>query len=97
MSEEEANIVLSTPSVQETIFKITDIEELENFVLCRRYVIDKCIYNEDWYIVTTYDGKIYGDFLKFNPKAEFEYKVAFGELVGMNYDTYKEKMVKRKS
>lgn len=77
-------------------YENADIEELENFTLCRRYGLDKCIYNEDWYIVTTYDGKIYGDFLKFNPKAETEYKIAFGELVGMSYDNYKEKNGKEK-
>lgn len=77
-------------------YENADIEELENFTLCRRYGLDKCIYNEDWYIVTTYDGNIYGDFLKFNPKAETEYKIAFGELVGMSYDNYKEKNGKEK-
>jgi len=69
-------------------YENAEIEELENFDLCTGYGLDKCIYSEDWYIVTTYDGNIYGDYLNFNPKAEIEYKFAFGELVGMNYDDY---------
>lgn len=73
-----------------------DIEKLENFKLYEKHGIDKCIYSEDWYIFTTYDGNIYGDFMKFNPKAEIEYKIAFSELVGMNYNDYKEKHAKEK-
>lgn len=94
----------SSPEAIEQALKIinairyenADIEELENFTLCRRYGLDKCIYNEDWYIVTTYDGEIYGDILKFNPKAEIEYKIAFEELVGMSYDNFREKNGKEK-
>ena len=77
-------------------YENTDIEERKTFCLCEKHGIDKCIYNEDWYILTTYDGNIYGDFLKFNPKAEKEYQVAFSELVGMNYCDYIEKYGKEK-
>jgi len=72
-------------------------KELENFKLCRRQPIDKCVYNEDWYIITTYDGKIYGDFLKFNPQTEIEYKMAFSKFVDINYSDNKEKCGKEKT
>ena len=52
----------------------------------RRYGLEKCVYSDDWYVVTTYDGKVYGDYLKFDPRAEREYQVAFSEVVGMSYE-----------
>lgn len=95
-SENDESIEQALKIINAVRYENADIEELENFTLCRRYGIEKCIYNEDWYIVITSDGKIYGDFLKFNPKAEIEYKIAFGKLVGMNYDNYQEKHGKEK-
>ena len=78
-------------------YENADIEELQDFQLCRRYGIDKCIYSEDWYIVVAYDGTIYGDYLKNDPRAEREYKIAFSETVGMSYERYrKEKGIEKK-
>ena len=78
-------------------YENADIEELEDFSLCRRYGLEKCVYSDDWYVVTTYDGKVYGDYLKFDPRAEREYQVAFSEVVGMSYERYrKEKGIEKK-
>lgn len=78
----------STNEEQEKVLKIinavryanSDLEELENFRLCRRYEITYCVYNDDWYIVRTYDGNIYGDYLKYDPRAITEYNVALEEF-----------------
>ena len=69
-------------------YENADIEELENFVSCTKYYIDKCIYNDDWYLAICRDGNIYGDFLTFNPHAEKEYKIAFNEMFGISYENY---------
>ena len=39
-----------------------------------------CVYNDDWYILTTYDGNIYGDYLKYDERAVNEYNVALEEF-----------------
>lgn len=78
-------------------YENADIEELEDFSLCRRYGLEKCVYSDDWYVVTTYDGKVYGDYVKFDPRAEREYQIAFSEVVGMSYEKYrKEKGIEKK-
>ena len=58
----------------------SDLEDLENFRLCRRYGLNQCIYNDDWYILTTYDGNIYGEYLKYDERAEKEYNIALNEF-----------------
>ena len=58
----------------------SELEQLENFNLCNRYEIKNCIYNDDWYIVETYDGNIYGDYLKYDERAIKEYNVALDEI-----------------
>lgn len=50
-----------------------DIEELEYFRVCSRYGIKSCIYNDDWYIITTSDDNVYGDVVLNDPRAELEY------------------------
>ncbi len=57
-----------------------DVEELENFRLCDRKGINQCIFNDDWYILTTYDGNIYGEYLKYDERAEKEYNITLAEL-----------------
>ena len=39
-----------------------------------------CVYNNDWYIVTTYDGNIYGEYLKYDERAITEYNIALEEF-----------------
>ena len=39
-----------------------------------------CVYNDDWYIVGTYDGNIYGEYLKYDERAITEYNVALEEF-----------------
>ena len=58
----------------------SNIDELENFRLCRRYGMTYCIYNEDWYVLLTYDGNIYGDYLKYDERAFREYCVALEDF-----------------
>lgn len=58
----------------------SDLEELENFRLCSRYGISQCIFNDDWYILTTYDGNIYGEYLKYDERAEKEYNITLTEF-----------------
>lgn len=60
-----------------------DIEELENFHKCGRYGIKSCIFNDDWYIVITYDDNIYGDYLKHDQRAEKEYNLALCEILNV--------------
>ena len=54
----------------------TDIDDLENFIMCRQYGISKCIYNDDWYLLVTNDGEICGDYLSNDFRAEKEFNVA---------------------
>ena len=58
----------------------SNLEELENFRLCRKYEMTNCVYNNDWYIVTTYDGNIYGEYLKYDERAITEYNIALEEF-----------------
>lgn len=58
----------------------SDLEELADFKLCRRYGMNYCIYNDDWYIVKTYDGNIYGEYLKNDKRAIDEYNNALEEF-----------------
>ena len=58
----------------------SDLEELESFNICKGYGILHCIYNDDWYVLTMYDGNIYGECLKHDKRAITEYKVAVDEL-----------------
>lgn len=53
----------------------SDLDELENFRLCRNYGMVYCVYNDDWYIISTYDGNIYGDYLKYDERAAAEYNI----------------------
>lgn len=57
-----------------------DLEQLENFRLYKKYEIAYCIYNDDWYIVDTYDGNIYGDYLNYDERAINEYNIALEEF-----------------
>ena len=78
----------STNEEQEKALKVinavryanSDLEELENFRLCRRYGMNYCVYNDDWYIVGTYDGNIYGEYLKYDERAITEYNVTLEEF-----------------
>ena len=78
----------STNEEQEKALKVinavryanSDLEELENFRLCRRYGMNYCVYNDDWYIVGTYDGNIYGEYLKYDERAITEYNVILEEF-----------------
>ncbi len=58
----------------------TDLEKLENFRLCDRFGISYCVFNEDWYILITYDGKIYSEYLKYDERAEKEYNITLIEF-----------------
>ena len=58
----------------------SDLEQLENFKSCGRHDIVYCIYNDDWYIVETYNGNIYGDYLKYDERAIIEYNTALEEF-----------------
>lgn len=57
----------------------SELEELENFRLCNERGIEQCIFNDDWYILTSY-GNIYGDYLSNDPRAEKEYNIALAEF-----------------
>lgn len=57
-----------------------NIDELEDFLLCRSYLIDNCIYNDDWYLLTTYDGCICGDYLRNDERALKEFNIAVLEM-----------------
>ncbi len=57
-----------------------DLEEAEDFKLCDKYGFTYCMYNEDWYIIKTYDGNIYGDYLKYDERALTEYNNALNEF-----------------
>ena len=57
-----------------------DLEEIENFSLCNRYGIRECIFNDDWYILTTYDGNIYGEYLNYDERAKLEYTTTLSEF-----------------
>lgn len=57
----------------------SDIEDLEDFRLCQRYGIANCIYNEDWYLLITNSGEVWGDYLKNDSRAEKEYNIALKE------------------
>ncbi len=75
-----------------------DLEELEDFRLCTKYKIAYCIYNDDWYIVETYDGNIYGEYLKHDERAITEYNVALEEVqkqFGKEHQQNEIKFVKR--
>ncbi|MBQ9854129.1 MAG: hypothetical protein IJO57_03755 [Bacilli bacterium] len=82
------DFIKSSTEEQEKALKIinavryanSDLEELENFKICRGYGMNYCVYNDDWYILTTYDGNIYGDYLKYDERAINEYNVALEEL-----------------
>lgn len=65
-----------------------ELEDLENFKLSRQYGIQYCMYNDDWYILTTYDGTIYGDYIPNDTRAIKEYNVAL--------DKFKEEFAKDK-
>lgn len=56
-----------------------DIDDLENFRSCTRYGIANCIYNEDWYLLTTYNGEVCGDYLRYDKRAEKEFNIAIEE------------------
>lgn len=82
------NFMNSSNEEQEKALKVvnavryanSDLEQLENFRLCRKYGMTYCVYNDDWYIVGTYDGNIYGDYLKYDERAINEYNVALEEF-----------------
>lgn len=58
----------------------SSLETKENFRNCGRYGISMCIYNEDWYLLTTYNGEIFGDYLKFDERAKIEFDISLNEL-----------------
>lgn len=57
-----------------------DLEGLENFKLSNGYGINQCIYNTDWYIIITYDGQIYGEYLKYDERTLKEYNITLSEV-----------------
>ncbi len=59
--------------------KLNDEEE-NSFIASNKYEIDSCIYNDDWYILITYDGNIQGEYLKYDERAVKEYEIALKEL-----------------
>lgn len=58
----------------------SSLETQENFRNCGRYGINMCIYNEDWYLLTTYKGEIFGDYLKFDERAKIEFDIYLNEI-----------------
>lgn len=73
-SEEKINDALQV--INAIRYAKTDIDDLENFIMCRQYGISKCIYNDDWYLLVTNDGEICGDYLSNDFRAEKEFNVA---------------------
>ena len=62
----------------------SDLETKGNFKNTKGYGIVQCIYNEDWYILITYDEKIYGEYLEYDERAKEEYMIAMNELCNQN-------------
>ncbi|MCI8330593.1 MAG: hypothetical protein HFE04_00660, partial [Bacilli bacterium] len=58
----------------------TSLENLKNFKKCGKYGINECVYNDDWYILTTIDGKIYGEYIKYDERAQIEYEITYKEI-----------------
>ncbi len=76
----------------------SDLEQKENFRLCRKYGMTHCVYNDDWYIVSTSDGNIYGDYLKYDERAINEYNIALEEFKKQFSNRYQQnghKLVKK--
>lgn len=57
-----------------------DFNDLANFELFKKYEIKYCIYNDDWYILITYDDTIHSDYLKHDNRAIAEYNNALDEF-----------------
>lgn len=79
---------LALKNINSIAYENTDIFERDSFKKCNYFIIDKCIFNDDWYLILTKYNNVYGEFLKFDPRAEAEFKIAFKELMGKSYEEY---------
>ena len=77
-TKEEINEVLNV--INAVRYANSDLEELDNFQLCNGYGISNCIYNNDWYILKTFDGSIYGEYLNYDDRAKSEYNISLEEF-----------------
>lgn len=77
-SDEERTMALK--AIDAIRYTNYETDELENYQLCDKYIINCCIYNKDWYILEAYDGNIYGEYLKDDERAINEYNVALQEF-----------------
>lgn len=60
--------------------KLNGEEEHKKLRPLTKYEIKNCIYNDDWYILITYDGNIQGEYLKYDERAIKEYEITLKEL-----------------
>lgn len=57
-------------------YENTDVEHLDNFKTLNRFDVKECSYNDDWFVMSTFNDEIYGECLSYDKRAEEEYQEA---------------------